>query len=475
MFSEINVEVEDGSLGRNSSTATHAQAKIGVSSAESSTPILITNTMKPEDIKEKLGYTPLADACIDAAENGLKIIYAIPMKADVPGEIGEVTHTGTGEGSFEANGNPNNAYDVVVQITETGDTNEGSFRYSIDGGNHFSEEYTIPLGGKYDISGTGLSLNFGDADSEEKSFVEEDAYAFSTTAPTMNNENVLKAAEKLVKYNKTVEVCHIVGVSTKSLWAALQRKAEEFLTEYKKPLIFLCEARPCAEGEKIEEYAAAMKEERKGINSFFICVSASYATYQRKDFRTQNINLAGLISGLIGKAKESLSIGCVEEFPVSSEKLIKLLPEGIADYSKELDELGYTVFRQYNGREDFYVSNANVMAPEGSDYQYVESVRVLNRIVREVSLKAADKIQTEVDPENLEGSVKSIEAHLNIAIEDCERDKVISSGEVSISTEGLNILADETLNVEVTWVPMGTARRFNIKFAVNNPVSSGRE
>ena len=160
------------------------------------------------------------------------------MKADVPGEIGEVTHTGTGEGTFETGGDPNNAYDVVVQITETGDTNEGSFRYSIDGGNHFSEEYTIPLGGKYEIFGTGLSLNFGDADSEEKSFVEEDAYAFSTTAPTMNNENVLQAAEKLVKYNKTVEVCHIVGVSTKSLWAALQRKAEEFLKEYKKPLIF---------------------------------------------------------------------------------------------------------------------------------------------------------------------------------------------------------------------------------------------
>ena len=33
MFSEINVEVEDGNLGRNSSTATHAQVKIGVSSA----------------------------------------------------------------------------------------------------------------------------------------------------------------------------------------------------------------------------------------------------------------------------------------------------------------------------------------------------------------------------------------------------------------------------------------------------------
>lgn len=473
MYSEINVTVEDGNLGRNSSTASHAHVKIGVSSAESNTPILITNTMKPDDIKAKLGYTPLADACIDATENGLKTIYAIPMAADVEGEIGNVTHSGTGSGTFGVDGNPNNAYDIVVQITETGDTNEGGFKYSIDGGNNFSDEYTIPLGGKYEVEGTGLTLSFEDVTTEEKSFVEDDAYSFSTTAPTMNNANVLKAVEKLISYNKTVEVCHIVGVSTKTLWAALQIEASEFLTTYKKPLIFLCEGRACAEGETLDEYMTAMEAERKGINSYFICVSLSYATYQRKDLRTQNINMAGVISGLLGQAKESLSIGCVEEFPISSAKLLKLLPEGIEEYSKEFDEMGYTVFRQYNGKEDFYVSNAKVMSPEGSDYKYVENVRVLNRIVREVSLKATDKVQCEIDPNDVEGSVKTIEAYLNIAMEDCEKDKIISSGEVTIETEDLDILADETLNVEATWTPMGTARKFNIKFAVSNPASSG--
>lgn len=62
MFSEINVTVEDGNLGRNTGTATHAQAKIGVSNVESATPVLITSAMKPEEIKRKLGNTPLADA-----------------------------------------------------------------------------------------------------------------------------------------------------------------------------------------------------------------------------------------------------------------------------------------------------------------------------------------------------------------------------------------------------------------------------
>ncbi len=473
MFSEINVAVEDGNLGRNSGTATHAQAKIGVSNTESGIPVLITSAMKPEEIKKKLGNSPLADACMDAAENGLKTIYAIPVPADVPGETGDITHTGTGKGIFAVQGEPCNAYDIVVGITETGNTNEGSFQYSMDGGNSFSEEYTIPLDGTYDVPGTGLALKFTDAAGDEKSFIEGDAYSFHSTAPTMNNASVLKAVQKLKSFSKTVEVCHIVGISAKSLWAALQSEAEEFLEDYKKPLIFLCEARPCADGETLEEYKGAMEKERKGINSFFISVVLSYAAYFRKDQRTQNINLAGVVSGLIGRAKESLSIGCVEEFPVSPAKLMKLLPEGIEDYSREFDEMGYTVFRQYNGKEEFFVSNGNVFAPAGSDFKYVESVRVLNRIIREIGLKATDKIQTEIDPENLEGSIKAMEAHLSIAVEDCERDKVISSGSVTVDMENLDILADETINLEVSWVPMGTARRFNIKFAVNNPVSSG--
>lgn len=91
MFGEVNIEVQDGNLGRNSSTGSFVQVKIGASTSTSTVPVLVKNTMKPAEIKEKLGCTPLADACIDATENGLKKLYAIPVKADVDGTIGEVT------------------------------------------------------------------------------------------------------------------------------------------------------------------------------------------------------------------------------------------------------------------------------------------------------------------------------------------------------------------------------------------------
>lgn len=87
-----------------------------------------------------------------------------------------------------------------------------------------------------------------------------------------------------------------------------------------------------------------MKEERRGISSIYICVSLSYGIYIGNDMSTRITNMAGVICGLFGRAKESLSIGCVKDFPISSAKLLKLIPEGISEYTEKLDEMGYTVF-----------------------------------------------------------------------------------------------------------------------------------
>ena len=54
MFGEVNIEVQDGNLGRNTSTGSFVQVKIGASTSTSTVPVLVTNTMKPEEIKEKL-------------------------------------------------------------------------------------------------------------------------------------------------------------------------------------------------------------------------------------------------------------------------------------------------------------------------------------------------------------------------------------------------------------------------------------
>ena len=53
MFSSVNVNVEDGNLGRSTVEGRGVQVTIGVSNVKSTVPLLITNTMKPDVIKEK--------------------------------------------------------------------------------------------------------------------------------------------------------------------------------------------------------------------------------------------------------------------------------------------------------------------------------------------------------------------------------------------------------------------------------------
>lgn len=118
------------------------------------------------------------------------------------------------------------------------------------------------------------------------------------------------------------------------------------------------------------------------------------------------------------------------------------------------------------------MTSANMMSPEGSDYSYAEDVRVSNRLVKAVRAKALDELQVEVDPGDIETSITNIQEQLNTPVEDAVRDKVISSGSVTIDTENLNILVDEKLDINITYVPMGHVREMNLTFAVENPYAA---
>ncbi len=471
MYGDVNVAVNDGNLGRGTNIGTGIHVKIGISNVDSSVPILITGSMNATKIKEKLGDTPLADACMDAVEWGAASIYNIPVKAGISGEIGEVTQDKAGNGSIEVKGSPNNAYDVVLEVIDGGGCNEGSVRYSLDGGNTYTEEETIPLDGEISLAGSGLIVKFTDTE-DGNSFCGGDKITFSTTSPAMNNQDVIQVVEGLIHSNLVFEFIHIVGTSARALWASLATLANDFLEKYKRPLFFVCEARPKGISEGLDEYVNAMVQESRAINSMYIQVVCSHARYQRINGRIQDINAAGIVTGLYGKAKESQSIGEVKSFPISEAKLLKLLPEGIEDYISVLDEARYLTIRQYAGREDYYVTGANMLAPEGSDYFYAEDVRVSNRLVRAVRAAALNELQAEVSPDDLEASLAGIQAALNIPMEDALRDKIISSGKVTVDTGNLNILVDETLDVNVTYVPMGHVRAMNLIFSVENPYAS---
>lgn len=146
MLRDVKHTVTDGLLGFATATGDGKSLKIGVSPIVSDTPIIITGDMDATKIKDRLGLSPLADAVMDSVQFGASWIYCLPVSATTAGELGIVSKTGDGGGSVTVDGSPTNAFSVVVKFTAQGQLNTAAFVYSIDGGNTFTDEITVPEG-----------------------------------------------------------------------------------------------------------------------------------------------------------------------------------------------------------------------------------------------------------------------------------------------------------------------------------------
>jgi hypothetical protein len=470
MYGDVGFTVEDGLLGAVGDAGAGAHVKIGVSPIESSVPILVTGTMDVKKIREKLGYSPLADACMDSVSSGTNMIYCIPVKASTDGSVGEITKAGTGESTITVEGKPYSAYKVIVEILTAGGFNEAAFKYSIDGGSTYSEETTVPADGSYILSATGLTLKFAEHSTKADSYKVGDKLSFETTAPQMTNQDVLGAVTKLKSMAQEFEFVHIVGTSTKALWAAMEIEAEKFANDYKIPLFFILEARDINKDETLDAYSTALLAERKGLTSYRIQVVQGRAKFTKMDGQVANVNGAAIICGLYAKASVNESIGKVSEFAIKG--VLELLPAGIGDYNPVLDSAGYVTFRQYQGIEGFYVSNARTMAAANSDYKYAERVRTMNKVVKLCRKEAFKYLQDDIDMKDQDGSLKKMASFIKIPADKMIRDKEISDVEI-IVPEGQNVLSDEKIEFNLRVTPNAKARAIMLNVGMNNPLLQG--
>lgn len=466
MLAEVNPVLHDTTTAISDSTGTGVSGKIGVSSVVSNEPILITSNMSTDTIYKKLGKSPLADACIDAIDMGASVVHALPVKAERQGTVGKAVHTGTGTGTITTEGNPNNDLVLVVKIESSGEANAATCSISEDNGTTWGEEQTIPLSGKITLVNSGITLVFSVASTK---YVEGDTYTFKATAPSANNQTILDAVSVFKNYKADMEWIHIVGTTTKALWASLEALAQQMEEEDRKPLFFLCEQRAANEGEDAQTYVDAILSDAKSIKGRHVVVCSQWATYTRLDGRVQDINLAGVFSGILAGLKESTSAAYPGEVSVSEEKILKLLPEGIERYVKELDEGRYVFFRKYSGLEGWYVATTNTTALESSNFSCVEDIRVAYRLVRQVSQRALLHQNMDYDQEDKEVVLKAVEKDLQVPVDKAKADTIISSGEVSIDMDSIS---DEgrkkVIPVSIRYVPRGYATVINLEFYVVN-------
>lgn len=466
MLRDVRHEVTDGLLGISTEKGQGVHVKIGVSPIVSDTPIIVTGNMTAVKIRERLGDSPLADKVMDSIEHGSARVLCLPVSATTAGVISTIPSDSDGEGTCSVEGSPYNAFNIIFKITSRGGLNTATFIYSIDGGHTYSGEITIPLDGAFVIEGTGLTATFTVAG--EGGFEADDTFKYKTTAPQMTNGDVLGAVDKLKTLNEDFEFVHIVGESSPQLWSAVSAQQLVLADKYHKPMFFILEAYDIEEDEAVEDYAFRLEADRKLIKNYDIQVVAARSLYTSMDGITREINNAGIVSGMYAKAKVSQSIGETAVFDIDSQKMQELRPLGIDEYIGILDVAGYLTFRQYDGLEGFYVTNARMMSPEGSDYRYAEDVRVKNKIIRKTRKEALLQLQSDVDMEDVDGDLAAKAQFIQAPIEDMVRDKEISSVLITVP-EGQDILVTETMEVIIRYAPRGKIREIIIDLGVRNP------
>lgn len=472
MLNDVTHKISDGLMGNGNNSGTGVHIKIGASPIVSTEPIIITNSRKLEYIREKLGLSPLADAVMDSVENGSAKVICIPVK---PGTDGTITPLNTvaadNSGTMTLSGKPNNTFDIMVMITGNGVLNTASFKYSINGGYTYSEEMSVPLSGSYDIPDTGLDITFVIADEQE--YKAGDLFHWATTAPQLTNENVIAGVEKIKNIKDEAEFVHIVGSCAEDTWASVSELQKTLQGKYHKPLFFIMESFENTYM-SMAEYVEALKTARKNIRNFEIQVCPARAMYLGMDGITRDVNLAGVACGLYAKTAVNRSIGETAEISISEEKIYSLLPSGLDDDAiDELDDIGYLTFRQYDGLAGYYVNNARMLGPDGTDYKYAEDVRVLNKIIRETRKEALLQLQSDIDLENPMADLKAKIEFIKAPLDRMVNDKEISSAEITLPDNAAEtILTSEKLFLTVRYVQRGIIRSIEIDVGKRNPYAS---
>lgn len=478
MLNDVYTSVSDGLLGLAGEQGEGIHVKIGVSSVVSAVPILINGNMTAAKIKETLGLSPLADKVMDSIGNGSSKLYCITVAASTDGTAGEVTKSGTGSGSLTVAvaSKPYNAFSIIIKVTGQGSLNTALFNYSIDGGINYSDDITVPLTGAYIILNTGVTVNFeeGATPNEATSFVVGDTYSFVTTAPTMTNADVIAAIDKLKTFSELYELVHIVGESQPALWSAVSEKQLELAVTYHKPLMFVLEAYAPEANETTDAYVNRLIADRKDVQNTDIQVVVARSSYVGMDGLTRDINNAGIVCGLYGKSSVKQSIGktaAAAGMGIKTSKMLKLLPEGIEEYIESLDSAKYLTFRKYDGLDYYYVTNARMLCPDGSDYKYAEDVRVKNKIIREVRKEALPLLQDDIDLTDQQNELNTRAKFLMAPLDKMVEADEISSANIFVPADQ-DIIVSEKMAVTIRYVSRGYIRSIDIDLGRTKPSAS---
>lgn len=382
---------------------------------------------------------------------------------------GTVTRTGSGPATLldTSTNSPVDAYDIRVLVTKSGALGAGTFKYSLDGGNSYSGDIGIPAGGKYVLPGTGVVLTFA------STFVVDDVYTGTSTAASYGGSDLTAAITAALALPNAWGFGHVIGTpasaaAAASLAATISAQTALAWANYR--FVFIVMETPTSESDST--------------------VSAAFASFVDKTVSVQagDVQLTSILTGRKDRRNGAwdytarLSATKLSSHPgqIESSNGGGALVNVKSLYRDEfatpaLDAARFVTHRTYIGLPGYFITDGQTMAAPGSDYSSVMNLRVVCRAIDIVRFKAMLFLNKAIKVSSSTGFIQEVEARkIEANIRQGLLDTLVADDEVSgvevVVSRTDNILVTSTLNIEISIIPKGYARRIVTTIGLKNPV-----
>ena len=277
---------------------------------------------------------------------------------------------------------------LCLRIVKSGGLNEGTYQYSVDGGDNYSKVRTIPFDGIVALTGYGVNISFPDG-----IYAGGVTYTCELLPPVPSIVDVMSALERpLALYD--IEFVYVTGPSDSVDWAAAGAKTAELWNAH-RPTYFKMETRLPYDGEDLNDYTAYLLLQRQNYADRFVQVCVQYGEVSDAMGERKVRNWCGLQAGRVISIPVQRATGRVKDGPISQGSL----PDGWEAVQPVLEEAGYLTAKKYAGLNGAYWGDSRTLAEDTSDYRYEEVLRTTFKAVRKMRIAALKSMYDEMgDP-----------------------------------------------------------------------------
>lgn len=466
----VSITRKNNGIGIIDSLGEGVQVVLGASSlGANNTPLSFTTL---EELSLNLGVGPLVEAAAFALDQGGAPVIACKVNS-TGGAAGAITKSNPASPTVTVAGTSTSVYDVIVEILRTGILGTATFRFSLDGGDTYSDEITVPGGGTFLLPDTGLTLTF-----PAGAYTLGDKYTFVTTGPSFTLGDLNTAIDAVMDSTLRFEGLHVVGSADAALMAAVEVKLLDAANNKKRWVYAILQTRDQNAGETLTAYKTAVLTDFASVFSDHIAVVWGYGELQSPITRRVERRAMGWQTAARAiKVSISEDLGAVKRGPLGRMRLENGLYHD-AKTNVDMHDAKFATARTFPNRTgEYYLTSGRIHRAAGSDFKDLQHSRIINRAARfsyEYLLQSLnDKFVVDEEGKISKEDALAVEQSLTSALQT----DLISGKERHVSDvqahviRNPNFLITELVDVQIDVVPLGYAHQISTVIAFRNPGS----